>query len=475
MTASAGRTDGEAIERTWSTHNHLSGSTSKMTPGFRLDTLELHFSDWNIQKTRKMGVSLHNDLLKAREQVEIHTAEYKELCDGLPPKSTDKWILEEKNFDISQGEQNIYKAMAEKAPSKSMVLSSLKELENPMSNAADSEDPSTTVAWVNEGLEIEENQLRDHVLLARARTSLWERILNWHEQSPLESGDIELNKEEPEFPENQPITLPSSLPHIARPRDLADLELQLREGQANDALRTIRGYLSQKLVLTRARKDNRSQHSGRLLNDAAEKFKAPMNLAVSQYRRAYDAMIQLGMRQENPVYRPLLDSDITTSKVFDVKRSVGRGYEKLSWIWSNSGAMASGSFTDSWLEEVNRDRWIEEAELLEIELNRTRQYFGFLSQRWESFGQRRLDGWAAYGKRMAAMYRVLANDVHKLMLTGLWRFTRHSIKLHDAQCPADTLVSIYYVQATDIGDVCLVFAAVKETILQNAFPDTGFC
>lgn len=50
-----GRTDGEAIERFWSTHNHLSGSTSKMTPGARLDTLNLHIRDWNVRKSINMG------------------------------------------------------------------------------------------------------------------------------------------------------------------------------------------------------------------------------------------------------------------------------------------------------------------------------------------------------------------------------------------------------------------------------------
>jgi hypothetical protein len=53
-----GRTDGEGIERFWSTHNHLSGSTSRMAPGFRLDTLNLHFMDWNFRKARRMGECL---------------------------------------------------------------------------------------------------------------------------------------------------------------------------------------------------------------------------------------------------------------------------------------------------------------------------------------------------------------------------------------------------------------------------------
>lgn len=54
-----GRTDGEAIERFWSTHNFLSGSTMRMTPGSRADTLNFHFNDWNWKKTCKMGEFIH--------------------------------------------------------------------------------------------------------------------------------------------------------------------------------------------------------------------------------------------------------------------------------------------------------------------------------------------------------------------------------------------------------------------------------
>jgi len=53
-----GRTDGEAIERFWSRHNFLSGSTSRMSPETRLDTLNAHFLDWNWRKLCNMGALL---------------------------------------------------------------------------------------------------------------------------------------------------------------------------------------------------------------------------------------------------------------------------------------------------------------------------------------------------------------------------------------------------------------------------------
>ena len=50
-----GCTDGEAIERFWSQHNFLSGSTTRMSPEGRLDTLNHHFADWNWRKICGMG------------------------------------------------------------------------------------------------------------------------------------------------------------------------------------------------------------------------------------------------------------------------------------------------------------------------------------------------------------------------------------------------------------------------------------
>lgn len=58
-----GRTDGEAIERFWSRHNFLSGSTRKMSPETRLDVLNAHFSDWNWRKLCGMGMYTPLDLV----------------------------------------------------------------------------------------------------------------------------------------------------------------------------------------------------------------------------------------------------------------------------------------------------------------------------------------------------------------------------------------------------------------------------
>lgn len=55
LTKHVGRTDGEAPERGWSRTNQLATSTREMGPGFRRDTLDDHFNDWNWKKITGLG------------------------------------------------------------------------------------------------------------------------------------------------------------------------------------------------------------------------------------------------------------------------------------------------------------------------------------------------------------------------------------------------------------------------------------
>lgn len=50
-----GRTDGEAPERGWAEINPLASSTKEMGPGFRRDTLDCHFGDYNWRKIIGLG------------------------------------------------------------------------------------------------------------------------------------------------------------------------------------------------------------------------------------------------------------------------------------------------------------------------------------------------------------------------------------------------------------------------------------
>lgn len=52
-----GRTDGEAPERGWAEINPVASSTKEMGPGFRRDTLDSHFGDYNWRKIINLGAA----------------------------------------------------------------------------------------------------------------------------------------------------------------------------------------------------------------------------------------------------------------------------------------------------------------------------------------------------------------------------------------------------------------------------------
>ncbi|PVF91605.1 hypothetical protein CPB86DRAFT_303151 [Serendipita vermifera] len=436
-----GRTDGEGIERFWSTHNHLSGSTSKMAPGFRLDTLNLHFMDWNFRKSRRMASELHNRLNKARSQLAIHSDRYEDLIGSIEPTLVTKWVAQEEAFDFQEASQNIYRLATDKVPSRQQALSTLVAIETQEGQrgfAHGQEHTCSAAVWINDGLEIENDQRRlkarrltvhsgsmerDHVLLSRARSSLWGRIVEWKTRLPTELdaiGDFNDMEEPLSYPEDEQILLPSSLAREECPPDLGILELRLREGQANDSLKTIRLCLSQRLLLYRDKRLNaRGQELNARANSTINRFNIQINQAAEQYRQAHRAMCTLGMKA-NDTYQDLKEADITTSNVFNTNRSVGRGKDTgPSWIWRSNSAQMGDALDANLLEEVmrvqfldvkvNHDRWKEEVELLEAEIARSISYFKHFATEWSNLANRSASrGCVAYCYRMAAMYGQLA-------------------------------------------------------------------
>ncbi|KAJ7790787.1 hypothetical protein B0H14DRAFT_2625671 [Mycena olivaceomarginata] len=75
LTRYVGQTDGEAPERGWANANPLARSTKEMGPGFRRDTLDDHFNDWNHKKIIALGYAMRKKVEKAvPEMVETRRA-----------------------------------------------------------------------------------------------------------------------------------------------------------------------------------------------------------------------------------------------------------------------------------------------------------------------------------------------------------------------------------------------------------------
>jgi hypothetical protein len=208
---------------------------------------------------------------------------------------------------------------------------------------------------------------RDFV--SREGSVLRTRIFEWRSQAPpglLVTGDEPLLdfEELDRKPEDEAIVLPSSIEVSRRPASLAEIERKLREGQANDALATIRKCLSHEVALLRNKSRNvRGQRANTRANEIISNVKAQVNAAAEEYREAYGAMVSLGMTPDDHQYRHLNESDLRVGRRFDPdEQRKSKKKLPLPWIWHNTGSATS--IGSDWLEEGNLINLIEYAAIL---------------------------------------------------------------------------------------------------------------
>lgn len=204
----------------------------------------------------------------------------------------------------------------------------------------------------------------------RRRAGLRTRILAWHAHAPYDAGDDSDNSGSDDdddqgiLPEVMKIRLPSNVEEGDRSDELAGLELQLRTGEAHDALKALRTTLSQRIALLRtkgslARGIRENTRAARLVARAD----AAVTRAANSYRASRTAMVRLGMNEDESIFRVLREEDINTRSVFDRNRGPGIGAEGLSWIWRVHNSLvtpigdgelmgeAQEAIEDSWMKQ----------------------------------------------------------------------------------------------------------------------------
>jgi hypothetical protein len=98
------RTDGEAVERLWSSSNPVASSTREMAPGYRHDFLEDRWGSSNHRKVVDLGSSLARKLATAVNGNRRHSAEAMELTSAINPEIITKWakMVDDWNRDPDQ-------------------------------------------------------------------------------------------------------------------------------------------------------------------------------------------------------------------------------------------------------------------------------------------------------------------------------------------------------------------------------------
>lgn len=259
-------------------------------------------------------------------------------------------------------------------------------------------------------------------------------------------------------PERLPLFMPSTMttlngtpPEIVH---LAEKELEMRKGRANDALHSLRVQLGKKSFHFRERL---RPAVGKVQKTRAWAAIQAVNAEISQSARVYafnrTAMIDLGIgeAQLTTTYRDLQASDLITSTAILQPNLPGQSTQRLSWIWTQHLSSADDDthlsecklsrpllrqtnnmtmhsvYRVHWLRSrAQLLRWEEEQNLTMHEMVWSTGYFMYQVTRWSTWKQETLaaaaaaaaPGKLAYAEKQMHRWRMLAlnADAHYVKL-----------------------------------------------------------
>ncbi|KLO08462.1 hypothetical protein SCHPADRAFT_835294, partial [Schizopora paradoxa] len=454
-----GQVDGEIIETLWSGINPISAMARSMTKSHRQEVLDAATRDWNWKKLTGVEVqSLFDKWTKAVRGEKEAKAAFMELSSRLEEGTTRGWEEEEATALRKGGDAlAIYGVKYEEAPTMAEVRLKLAETET----STGVESGATT--WIVTGMNLQEAILRlkrtvtglrgrgtvaEKTKVEEQRRKLQARINSFHSHAeafystspdnvPGDHGVVEVEDDDDPFvdeeeeeaecvvrPENAKLKLPSYvISSVSKPtpemKKLAQHELKLREGQANDALRDLRVKLGYKALLFRdqVRKVKGYDNRTRAWDDV-NKSQKKVDEYVAIYRMARTCMIQLGASKELlEVYKEMKEEDLDIPADLYNPNRTGQRNDKMSWFWLSPDQPVRGTEMDTWMTEFYRvnwlrakarhARWDEEKVIVKSEMNNTIRWFEHRRETW----QQRVDsavanekgGHAAYARRQVAL------------------------------------------------------------------------
>lgn len=116
-----------------------------------------------------------------------------------------------------------------------------------------------------------------------------------------------------------------------------DYERKLREGQANDALDTLRTHIAARYSLRDLRNAVKGPKHGKEVKSLADGQTKIGEAAKYEYRRLRVVLRLLGMPEDHPTYRPLEDADLNHFAIMSEQSTLGKNSKPESWLWSNFG------------------------------------------------------------------------------------------------------------------------------------------
>ncbi|KAJ3531617.1 hypothetical protein NMY22_g8083 [Coprinellus aureogranulatus] len=473
LTQGVGRSDGEAPERGWSRMNTVGKSTTEMGPGMRRDTIDDHSADLNWQKSKDLAVSMETKMVRAVAGSATHEAGFAEFRDSIPEKFAVVWVAQAESWEAKPSAvANPFEAQTQGVSEQAVRLQLAREAETADSaRECDDTGPGRIhpSLFISQGIQLEEDQFKlrqavsalgnhptkkELTAMAERSNALRRRIGSWIETQRLYVPDADMIRSRSDAAATEvngkpaseaydiPLLLPSALPWTSCSTILQRYEVQLREGQAYDALNDVRRHLRLRSYLYK-RKDAhaRGVAANTRSNTAIKRAQKGVDTAVAKYRRVRKALLTLC--GEVPAGTPFVPErwrgDLQDLKSIHVRGlseglfSQSEGTREISWIWmSRSAPVTKDSDENIEADEQLQDalrieflrcraramRWREEVTLLEEEMRRIKESFKYQAEWWGSrvhstiggSGSEYDEGFEAYAKSQCAVYQTLRTE-----------------------------------------------------------------
>jgi hypothetical protein len=170
--------------------------------------------------------------------------------------------------------------------------------------------------------------------------------------------DLEYDEEDDDGGPSDPpemliLPLPSNISSVKiQPalQSLVSTEVELRKGQANDALEGLRIGLANKSLLLQTNVNNststkQSTRAWASVRNAQSQILQHAN----DYQRAWQAITCLGTPEDMSLYQKLEVGDLVVVKDITKAKRFGQGSDSLAWFWRIGPSQ--DSITGEWMEE----------------------------------------------------------------------------------------------------------------------------
>ncbi|KAF9024287.1 hypothetical protein BDZ89DRAFT_954844 [Hymenopellis radicata] len=355
----AGRTYAEGIEGSWAESKQSGGSTRQMNHGHRHDTIIDFHNFWNWAKFERMSTSLCDHLISARESLKESIEHFLGLSVTRGRDNVEKWEkMSTLPVKVGNEWRSVYRAYILVVPSREAVYLDLLKTEKAHDDAEAlaMKTQNQETQFLNAGLKLQERQHQlkraqkaastetELGVVRRSRAALLGDIRRWRKEqiqlvpmlSKLASSE-DGNENDQILVETEKLYLPSDFSPAERSQlglvTLAEVELKLREGEANDAV----VFLCEAITHVMMFRSVKEKHArGVSQNTRAAKFIRGVNdrrnAYADQYRRARKAVLALKAINESSDYPILTQEDMYAKNAVNA-RELGDGSKTDGWIW----------------------------------------------------------------------------------------------------------------------------------------------